>query len=418
MLDASPYSVSPSPPPVSPAEIGELRQIEAFSRQLSGSLDLDTVLALLADAIQSLLYADRCAIFLYDAVSDLACCALARGLSQEYTKAIDEQFRRLPGGALIEERFQVVQDALVDPRMAPVRNHIRREGFRSMLLVGLRYQDAAVGALGAYYDEVVKFDQHHLFLAQTLANQAAVAVRNAQHFAESQQRVAELEALRRTSLLLASSLDTTALIEAIATSVMKLVDPTVVHLYLHDPHGERLSLGTALWSTGEREPAVAAPRDGGITNQGLKSREPIIINDALNHPLYGLNESAKVRAWGIRAIGSFPLLRPSGVMGVFTVSFARPFRFSDSVASLLSLFADQAAVALENARLFEAAKRRAQETEHLKDFNESLLRSVEAGILLEDIGDRIAYVNPRLCEIVGRPAEDLLGQDSGVLLTP
>ena len=84
----------------------------------------------------------------------------------------------------------------------------------------------------------------------------------------------------------------------------------------------------------------------------MKQRQPIVINGAPNHPLYGKNATLSVRDWGVQAIAAFPLIRPSGVMGVFTVSYIQPYEITPSIVRITSLLADQAAVALENARLF------------------------------------------------------------------
>lgn len=559
---------------------GDLQALEAFSRQLSGSLGSQAILESLADALLDLLGAERCSIFVRDLHQPGLRCALARGLSQEYLEAMTRLLHSQANNLLTSDHLLVMPDARCDPRLSALWPFIEREGFCSVLLAALRHQDVTLGTFAAYYDQPATFDEQRLLVAQTLANQAtvalvnarlleesrrrneyllalqragtvitatldlqqilqsvvgelqrtfgyalvsvhrvggeelvleaaaaadrsvqlpsptrltegiisrvvrsqqseyiadvrsdpdylsvipdviseaavpilvegrvwgvlnvetldpaqltaadvtllemfsnqiAVAIRNARLYAESQQRVAELEALRRVSLQLASSLDTQALIELIVESAMALVKPAVVHLYLYDEQEGRFTLGTALWESGERRPAVSALRPDGITARAARQREPLIINDALNHPLYGLNPDPKVRAWGVTAIGAFPLVRPNGVVGVLTASFTRPFTFDESVTRVLSLFADQAAIAIENARLYQTLQQHAAEMERLKEFNERIVQGVEEGILLEDANDRVIFVNPRFCEMVGYSQEELLGQPSHRLLTP
>ncbi len=439
------------------------------------------------------------------------------------------------------------------------------------------------GALNVEDASSSRLREADLPLLELLSNPIAVAIKNARLFSESRQRVAELEALRDVSLKLASSLDVQMLLEAISDGAMSLVKPTNVHIMIYDEEQGDFVIGTALWNTGERSPAVSKLRPDGITATAFRQRQPIIINDARNHPLYGLNPEKKVRDWGMEAIAAFPLLRPGGIVGVMTVSFTRSFTFNDSITRPLALLADQAAVALENARLFEleakrrqladtlrqvaatvgssldfsevassilsslskvvdydtasilvldgeefqligyagaateelkweripatellgayhvvntgetlyipdvsnseywlllpefshirswmgvplrfqgqvfgalgldnsqlnayspsdievvqafadqtaialsnarlyeAAQQRAEETERLRDFNERLLHNLEEGILLEDAEDKIVFVNPRFCQMVGYSAGELLGQDTAMLLTP
>ena len=570
-----------------PAEVSEsvsLQYLESFSRKLNSSLELNTVVDVLAEGMRDLLGAARGALFLLDNSSGLVTCQRAWGVSSEYTRKIEAQYRSLPGGELLTERFIIVEDAAADSRYLALYEDVKREGLRAMLLVGLRYQDEAAGALAAYFDTPRQFSQTELYLAQTLANQAIVAIKNAQLYQSAQQRMADLEALQHVSLQLASSLDLQGLIESIIDNISILIHPSAAHLFLYDEQTGEFTLGAARRDTGVREPIVATVRANGITARAVKQRQPIVINDAPNHPLYGKNATLSVRDWGVQAIAAFPLIRPSGVMGVFTVSYIQPYEITPSIVRITSLLADQAAVALENARLFAmeaerrrladalrglassvsssldfdqaaltilehlqralgfdsasifsfardrfriaaflhrdgreaplfgemersklpaadrvvetrrsmlitetrsspfwnpipgherircwmgvpmvfqgeivgivcvdsdrprtfndshialvqafadqaatglanarlyaAAQHRAEEIERVKNFNGDLLNSIEAGILLETDDDRIEYVNPRLCEMVGYAVEDLVGQPTDILLSP
>jgi PAS domain S-box-containing protein len=113
-----------------------------------------------------------------------------------------------------------------------------------------------------------------------------------------------------------------------------------------------------------------------------------------------------------------PVVFQGEVLGVLGVDSDRLATYGDGDIQILQAFADQTATSLANARLYQALQRRIEETEQLKNFNEDLLRSVEAGILLERDDDRIAFVNPRLCEMVGYAVEELVGQLTAMLLSP
>ena len=124
---------------------------------------------------------------------------------------------------------------------------------------------------------------------------------------------------------------------------------------------------------------------------------------------------------GRSGIGSwlgFPICFQNKTFGVLGVDRNQPGPFSDIEIQIVKAFADQAATGLANARLFQAVTQRAQENERLREFNENLIRSVETGILLETAEDTILYVNPRLCEMVGYSASELIGQPAEVMLSP
>jgi GAF domain-containing protein len=99
------------------------------------------------------------------------------------------------------------------------------------------------------------------------------------------QRITELEMLQRTSLLLTSSLDLSTVLDSIAESALVLVGANDCLIYLYDSARDRFTFGTALgeWSATGR---VRAPRRSGLTASVVHERRPVVINDAVGHPLY------------------------------------------------------------------------------------------------------------------------------------
>ena len=104
-----------------------LRGLEAFSWQLNSSLALESVLGVLADGVEQMLGADRCTIFLRDARTERVQCVLARGLSVEYTEAVERLYRQLPGGMLLVERAQWIDDARSEARFEGVHELIEQD---------------------------------------------------------------------------------------------------------------------------------------------------------------------------------------------------------------------------------------------------------------------------------------------------
>jgi len=164
-----------------------------------------------------------------------------------------------------------------------------------------------------------------------------------------------METLQRTSLQLTSSLNLSMVFDGIAESALELVGARDCHIYLYDDIDETFRFGTALWNDQRRAPAVSAPRHDGLTATVARSGQPVVINDALHHPLYASYDAKK---WGVQAIAGFPLKRAERVLGVFTIAFVEPHVFSDDELRVLGLLADQAAVAIANARLYETAQQR------------------------------------------------------------
>jgi PAS domain S-box-containing protein len=171
-------------------------------------------------------------------------------------------------------------------------------------------------------------------------------------FAALRQRISELEGLQRTGLQLSSSLDLSTVLGSIAESVLALVGASDCLIYLYDEASDSFSFGTASGKWVARD-AVLPPRPHGLTATVVRQGRPVVIDDAVSHPLYA---SPEARAWQIQATAGFPLQWAGRVLGVLHVVFIEPHTFSEEELRVLGLLADQAAIAIENAQLYARAQ--------------------------------------------------------------
>ncbi len=283
---------------------------------------------------------------------------------------------------------------------------------RSYVGAPISVEGRAVGFLNVNGVRPGQFSPADAQRLNTFANYAAFAIENAQLYRQAQQRVAELDTLRRTSLQLTSSLDLSTVLDAIAESALKLVDGTDCHIYLYDEANKSFSFGSALWEDGRRERAVETPRADGLTATVASEGHPIIIDDAPDHPLFS---SAEAQEWGLQAVAGFPLRRAGRIVGVFTIAFVKPHTFTADELRVLGLLADQAAIAIENARLVEGLEAevavRTLEIRTEQEKSEAILRSVGEAIALMDLNLRIQYVNEAYTALTGYLLEDVKDRD-------
>jgi len=224
---------------------------------------------------------------------------------------------------------------------------------RSWLGVPLVTQDRVIGMMTLDSAQPDYFTSDHARLAAAFAGQVAVAVENSRLYTQAQQRVVELETLQRTSLKLTSSLDLSDVLDSIAESALDLVGASDCLIYLYDEASRGFSFGASLgrWAA---KGAVISPRDAGLTAAVIREGRPVVVNDAASHPLYAATEA---KQWEIQAIAGFPLQRAGRVLGVFHVVFVeQAHTFREEELRVLGLLADQAAIAIENARLYEEAQ--------------------------------------------------------------
>lgn len=166
------------------------------------------------------------------------------------------------------------------------------------------------------------------------------------------QQTAELDALRKLSLNLTSSLDMPTVLDAIVQESMRLVNNTrAVHIFLY--RNETLEFGAALKEDGSTS-LFSKPRHDGLTYTVARSGRTIVVEDISRHALY---KDAPVD-WSGSIIG-IPLKMNETVVGVMNLSRSTIGGFTSAELRLLSLLADQAAVAISNASLHQMISRKA-----------------------------------------------------------
>lgn len=178
------------------------------------------------------------------------------------------------------------------------------------------------------------------------------------------QRLKEFKTIRRASLNLTSSLELEPALDAILEEGLHLVSADDAHIFLYQDG--KLLFGSALFEGNQQKKPFQDPREDGITASVARSGETIVVNDVMTHPIFA------GRRWD-GAIISIPLKIKSEVQGVMNLAFQRPHTFTVEEQRALELLADQAAIAIHNARLYE----KAQEEIRVRKRAEEALRESE-----------------------------------------
>ncbi|MEW5957445.1 MAG: GAF domain-containing protein [Chloroflexota bacterium] len=166
-----------------------------------------------------------------------------------------------------------------------------------------------------------------------------------------QARLSELEALRQIGLQLTRTLDPDQVLATIATSALTLVGAMEVHIFVGAAPAASLEFAASAWRDETRRGQFRQPRADGITATAARTGQPQVVPQADTHPLFN---SPDMRQWDIKAAASLPLKLGERVLGVLNVSFDDRRLLGEDTLRLLGLLADQAAIALENARLYQS----------------------------------------------------------------
>ena len=282
-----------------------------------------------------------------------------------------------------------VADVSTDPRFVAVES-----GTRSELCVPLRVGEMVIGVLNVESPQVAAFSEADERLLVTIARQISTALEKLRLFERlfqaEQQRAGELEAVRQASLGLTASLDLQAVLQAILQSTLRLVPQAheaFIFLY-HAASGAagRLSFGAARARSGQ--PADDwETRTSSLSQTVVRTSEIILVPDLRQHPLFSLAPPD----WG-GALAGLPLKIGGRVVGVMNVGYSEARQYSESELRVLRLLGDQAAIAIENARLFEAERAAREQAEALREVAATLNTSLDRERLLQLILEQLARV--------------------------
>ena len=225
---------------------------------------------------------------------------------------------------------------------------------------------------------------------------------------KAEKRAAELEAIRQANLSLTASLDLETVLNAILESTLKLSENANNAFAFVYEHG-RLTYGAASWAKVENRNRLVQPRDEGTTYQVARSGKSIIIADMETHPNY---ETSSDNWQG--ALASLPLKIGKRVVGVMNIHCQDRHKWQDAELRLLHLLADQAAIAIENARLYQQAQREIEarkqiesaiwgtlaQSEALYNFTKSLIVQESLQEMLQTATDHAVKMLPASCVIL------------------
>jgi len=317
------------------------------------------------------------AVWRYDRdIVDLAAhCNISAGELESYRRHFPRPIADDPAHAVAHSGGTLeIPDVEQFERLRPdTRERWQARGVRSVLLVPMRREAEVIGSIGVSHREVGAFSPGRIELLKTFADQAVIAVENARLFGELQQRTAELgrsveqlRALREVGQAVSSTLDLDAVLHAIVDRAAQLAGTRGASIWEYD----ELTEVFLLRATNVLDPQIAEilrasgiRRGEGALGRAAIARAPVQIPDVSAEGAYeGPLRDALLRAGG-GSVLTIPLLHEERILGGLTVSRRDIGEFPADLVSLLTAFAAQSAIALQNARLFRELEAKSRELE-------------------------------------------------------
>ena len=288
---------------------------------------------------------------------------------------------------------------------AALRDVARRRGFRGILIVPMLQDGAATGTISVTRKEPGEFSAHQLELLQSFADQAVIAIQNVRLFNETQEALDRqtatanvLKAISRTTF------DLAAVLEVLIGTAARLCRASLGVIFKVE--GD-LCLASGLFGATHAliehlaaHPPKLSLRDG-ITSEAAASGHAVQVEDALTDPRYGRPDVQRVG--GYRTLLAVPMQRDGATIGVLTLGRAEAHAFDAKEIELVTSFADQAAIAMENVRLFNETQ-------------ESLQQQRASAEVLQVISSSVADTKPVFDKILDSCKHLFGGDELDVLL--
>ena len=404
------------------SELEEARQQQSATasvlKVMSATIgDLDAVFRSVVENSVVLCGADRAIIFRFDGqVLRVAAAfnAPAEVMNWMERNPISPGDYSVAARAALNKRTCHVTDVRADSQHTYQAKDI--EEFRTVLGVPILTNDHLLGVLLLYRTKVKAFEDRQINLVEVFADQAAIAIENTRLFNEVQARTKDLqESLQQQTatadvlkVISRSVFDLQTILDTLVESAARLCEAEMA--FIHRREGEQyraaatFGFAPEFWAFMQSHPIT--PGRGSIAGRVALERQVIQIEDVAVDPEYTLRQATSL-ARQHTTLG-VPLLREKELIGVIVLARQRVQIFTEKQIALVATFADQAVIAIENARLFDEVQART------RDLTESLQQQTATADVLKVIS-RSAFDLPTVLQALIESVTRLVAADEAII---
>ncbi len=346
-------------------------EVERRAREMGGLASIASALSLdqpaqdtldmLADRVKTASTAVASSITLFDPDGEYIACGVSNlpdGYVESMVGAWKEGAPSITAIAFQSGQRRVLRNSrtrtLADPRYEPVHRFLREAPWETAVITPMVSRGRPQGTLDTYYVPGREPDEDELQLLSAIANQVAVAVENARLFQASQQRVREMDALYRADERLHHSLVLEEVLQALTDSALDVLGADSSAVMVFDdapPHLLRLHTASGL-SAAQFEHLSHTLLD--LETEGIRALdEPRVVPDTSTDAAVIMKEI--IKAIDVASVIDVPITIAGKRFGLFSMGWRASHSISTEDIRVATALAQRAAVAIENARLFERA---------------------------------------------------------------
>jgi two-component system, NtrC family, sensor histidine kinase HydH len=338
----------------------ELAALNRVAELATEATDLDAFFACASDVLRSAAGCAGMAVFVLD---EEGAPDLVRAYVDGTPPAAAPLHEHIPldgpWGPVVRERATLV----VDVASHPERGRLSALGFETLAWVPLVIRARTIGLLATGYHAPSQEVRRRIGLLSAVAAHLAAAIESRGLLADLRRRVEELSLVNEVGRSLVATLDIERVLEAGVRNIARIVDTPDAYLLLPTPDGRHLEIAAVAGGhrehLGKRLPAD--PPEGNLPSLVLHRREPLVIEDALLDPR--VNQALRAQTAGRGYLGLPLTVRDRTIGALLIVEPRRPRLFTPAEVERAAGIANQLAVAVENARLYEDVRRSYEQLE-------------------------------------------------------
>jgi phosphoserine phosphatase RsbU/P len=329
-------------PDVRASAIDALTALFALGREVTSVLDLEELLQKIPELISRLTHFQAFAVYLLDPKRNELTVAYSVGYPAEVARTLRVKVGQGLVGAAVEAGHPLlVNDVHDDPRYVEAV-----PGSNAELVVPLRRKGRVIGALNLLSETKGQFTLVDEAVLRQFGAHVAVAIENARLFEHEREYTSTLETLAEVAREFGSILNLDELLARLASVTRRLVEYRTFGILLLNEDTQELEMKTAV-RYGDQTAPTRVKVGEGLVGYAAQHKEPVLVSDVSADPRYiKLVED-------IRSELVIPLMIKDRCIGVFDLESPDLDAFKKNDVQILTLLASQAAVAIENARLYE-----------------------------------------------------------------
>ena len=355
----------------------EATQLYEITEQLASSPDMDNVLDIIVQKASELVGSDASTLFSYNRERDVLVCTREHDFLAEDEFAENYFFQPGVGtvGKAYRDRTPIWISDLHENAEAEYPDPVVREAIlnsknRAALSAPIIIRDDVYGSLTVVYYAPHNFTDAEIQLLETLADNAAVAIGNAQFIEETKQARDEARQLQEITTQLASTTDMDGILDLIAGKAVELLECRAAMITRYDDEKGGLIVERMYNYADDlaevMQKLVILPGDG-TSGKAFQERRAVWSRDLSIDPDWRLSDQIShvaARNEGIKAALSAPIIIRDEPYGTLTINHSEPREFTDREIRILETLADSAAVAIGNAQFIEQTQQAREAAEH------------------------------------------------------